>query len=42
MLREVVYLVKSRGPRTEPWGDATGGCIEGRDSVITSNTEGGR
>jgi len=23
-------------------GDATGGCIEGRDSVITSNTEGGR
>ena len=36
----VVYMTESRGPRTEPWG-----ChrrIEGRESVITSDTEGAR
>ena len=30
MLRGVVYMTKSSGPRTEPKGDTAGGCVPGR------------
>jgi len=39
-----VYTMKSRRPRTEPWRTAQeeGGGIQGRKSVITSDTEGAK
>ena len=38
VLRGVVYMTKSGGPRTEPWG-TSGGCVPGGQVGFTFNTD---
>jgi len=42
VLRGVVYMIKKQRTENGDLGHATGGGVEGRESVITSHTEGAR
>jgi len=42
VLRGVVYMTKSSGPRTEPLGDTAGGSVPGGQVGLTFYTKAAR